>query len=71
MTVSSEVIDHRRDDNARDTSIFGGKTSDFDGVPTYDGKFMEYTVVGQSFQVLPKYTPPFNPIGKGSYGFVW
>jgi hypothetical protein len=37
----------------------------------YDGKYSQYMVCGNLFDVLAKYVPPIRPIGKGAYGIVW
>jgi hypothetical protein len=34
-------------------------------------ELVEYHVFGHALELLPKYLPPFNPIGRGAYGFVW
>ncbi|GAQ82056.1 Mitogen-activated protein kinase [Klebsormidium nitens] len=36
----------------------------------YDGKYSQYMVCGNLFEVLAKYVPPIRPIGKGAYGIV-
>ncbi|CAN4119933.1 unnamed protein product [Withania somnifera] len=41
------------------------------GVPTRDGKYVEYNVVGNFFEVTSKYVPPIQPVGRGAYGIVW
>ncbi|GER42004.1 mitogen-activated protein kinase [Striga asiatica] len=40
------------------------------GVPIYGGKFTQYNVLGNLFEVPSKYIPPINPIGRGAYGLV-
>lgn len=41
------------------------------GVPIYGGKFVQYSVLGNLFEVSSKYIPPINPVGSGAYGIVW
>ena len=41
------------------------------GVPTHDGKYVQYNVLGNIFEVSSKYAPPIQPIGRGAYGIVW
>ncbi|CAA0811946.1 Mitogen-activated protein kinase 13 [Striga hermonthica] len=40
------------------------------GAPIYGGKFTQYNVLGNLFEVPSKYIPPINPIGRGAYGLV-
>ncbi|KAE9620530.1 putative mitogen-activated protein kinase CMGC-MAPK family [Lupinus albus] len=40
------------------------------GIPIHEGKFVRYNVLGNFFDVFPKYVPPLQPIGRGSYGIV-
>eukprot|EP01018_Ginkgo_biloba_P013244 Gb_15256 [translate_table: standard] len=40
------------------------------GIPSYDGRFMQYNIFGNVFEVTAKYIPPFYPIGKGANGIV-
>ncbi|XP_073056809.1 mitogen-activated protein kinase homolog NTF6-like isoform X3 [Primulina eburnea] len=40
------------------------------GVPTYGGKFIQYNVLGNLFEVPVKYIPPITPVGRGAYGLV-
>lgn len=41
------------------------------GVPTHEGKYVEYNVLGNFFEVTSKYIPPIQPVGRGAYGMVW
>ena len=41
------------------------------GVPTYGGAYMRYTICGFVFEVSSRYIPPMVPIGRGAYGIVW
>ncbi|GLJ18521.1 hypothetical protein SUGI_0329210 [Cryptomeria japonica] len=39
-------------------------------VPSHGGRFMQYNIFGNIFEVTAKYRPPLLPIGKGAYGIV-
>lgn len=41
------------------------------GVPTHGGKYVQYNVYGNLFEVSRKYVPPIRPVGRGAYGIVW
>ncbi|KAI5073214.1 hypothetical protein GOP47_0011227 [Adiantum capillus-veneris] len=51
-------------------SPFTEYIEEIEGAPTHGGKFMEYNVYGNTFEVTAKYKPPFSPIGRGAYGVV-
>lgn len=38
---------------------------------THGGRFIQYNIFGNIFEVTSKYKPPIMPIGKGAYGIVW
>lgn len=40
-------------------------------VPTHGGRYVQYNVYGQLFEVSRKYVPPIRPIGRGACGIVW
>ncbi|KAL5551830.1 hypothetical protein UlMin_002006 [Ulmus minor] len=40
------------------------------GVVTHGGKYVQYNVYGNFFEVSSKYVPPLRPIGRGAYGIV-
>eukprot|EP00249_Psilotum_nudum_P015110 c25172_g1_i1 orf=750-1886(+) len=40
------------------------------GVYTHGGRFVEYNIYGNVFEVTAKYRPPLRPIGRGAYGIV-
>lgn len=42
----------------------------FQGVPTYGGKYVKYSLYGNLFEVSKKYVP-IRPVGRGAYGLVW
>jgi flagellar basal body L-ring protein FlgH len=41
------------------------------GVLTHGGRYVQYNVYGNLFEVSSKYVPPIRPIGRGAYGIVW
>lgn len=41
------------------------------GVLVHGGRYFQYNVYGNMFEVSNKYVPPIRPIGRGAYGFVW
>ncbi|KAF5442011.1 hypothetical protein F2P56_026739 [Juglans regia] len=40
------------------------------GIPTHGGRYVQYNVYGNLFEVSRKYVPPIRPIGRGAYGIV-
>ncbi|XVF68636.1 hypothetical protein PTKIN_Ptkin11bG0017300 [Pterospermum kingtungense] len=40
------------------------------GIPTYDGRYVRYNILGNTFEVPSKYVPPIHPVGRGAYGIV-
>ncbi|KAF5744667.1 mitogen-activated protein kinase NTF6 [Tripterygium wilfordii] len=40
------------------------------GIPIYGGKYVQYNIVGNLFDVSSKYAPPVQPVGRGAYGIV-
>jgi mitogen-activated protein kinase 1/3 len=40
-------------------------------VLTHKGRYVQYTLYGNLFEVSSKYVPPLRPIGRGAYGIVW
>ena len=57
--------------------MFGGESSSgstdhcIKVVPTHGGRYIQYNVYGQLFEVSRKYVPPIRPIGRGACGIVW
>ncbi|XP_010260161.1 PREDICTED: mitogen-activated protein kinase 3-like [Nelumbo nucifera] len=47
-----------------------GYSSDFPAFPTHDGRFIQYNIFGNLFEITAKYRPPIMPIGRGAYGIV-
>ncbi|RVW14009.1 Mitogen-activated protein kinase-like NTF4 [Vitis vinifera] len=37
---------------------------------SHGGRFIQYNIFGNIFEVTAKYKPPIMPIGKGAYGIV-
>ncbi|CAI0444733.1 unnamed protein product [Linum tenue] len=48
----------------------GGSGGKIKGVPTHGGRYVQYNVHGNLFEVSSKYVPPIRPIGRGAYGIV-
>lgn len=45
-----------------------------DSIPatlSHGGRFIQYNIFGNIFEMTAKYKPPIMPIGKGAYGIVW
>ncbi|KAG4950996.1 hypothetical protein JHK85_044863 [Glycine max] len=40
------------------------------GVPTHGGRYVQYNIYGNLFEVSRKYVPPIRPVGRGAYGIV-
>jgi hypothetical protein len=45
--------------------------SEIKGLLTHGGRYVQYNVYGNLFEVSSKYVPPVRPIGRGAYGIVW
>lgn len=45
--------------------------SNVKGVLTHGGRYVQYNVYGNLFEVSRKYVPPIRPVGRGAYGIVW
>ncbi|MED6108489.1 Mitogen-activated protein kinase 11 [Stylosanthes scabra] len=41
------------------------------GIPTHGGRYVQYNIFGNLFEVFTKYVPPIRPIGRSAYGIVW
>ncbi|CAI0417120.1 unnamed protein product [Linum tenue] len=65
--VSSGSKDSSSSTAAKDGGGSGGKIK---GVPTHGGRYVQYNVHGNLFEVSSKYVPPIRPIGRGAYGIV-
>ncbi|KAI5421836.1 Mitogen-activated protein kinase mmk2 [Lathyrus oleraceus] len=40
------------------------------GIPTHGGRYLQYNIYGNLFEVSRKYVPPIRPVGRGAYGIV-
>ncbi|PKU83933.1 Mitogen-activated protein kinase 2 [Dendrobium catenatum] len=40
------------------------------GVLTHGGRYVQYNIYGNLFEVSTKYVPPLRPVGRGAYGIV-
>eukprot|EP00268_Persea_americana_P031363 TRINITY_DN304_c1_g1_i4.p1 TRINITY_DN304_c1_g1~~TRINITY_DN304_c1_g1_i4.p1 ORF type:complete len:375 (+),score=61.61 TRINITY_DN304_c1_g1_i4:492-1616(+) len=40
------------------------------GLVTHGGRYVQYNVYGNLFEVSTKYVPPIRPVGRGAYGIV-
>ncbi|KAJ4971281.1 hypothetical protein NE237_004380 [Protea cynaroides] len=47
-----------------------GQMTDFPAIPTHGGRYAEYNIFGNLFEITSKYRPPIIPIGRGAYGIV-
>ncbi|KAJ6972388.1 mitogen-activated protein kinase [Populus alba x Populus x berolinensis] len=50
-------------------SISGGDPNS-KGIPAHGGRYVQYNVYGNLFEVPRKYAPPIRPIGRGANGIV-
>ncbi|KAI3847389.1 hypothetical protein MKX03_023527 [Papaver bracteatum] len=48
----------------------GGGMENIPATLSHGGKFIQYNIFGNIFEVTAKYKPPIMPIGKGAYGIV-
>ncbi|KAF5200424.1 Mitogen-activated protein kinase [Thalictrum thalictroides] len=55
---------------AASTDTNSAQISDFPIVPTHGGRFVQYNIFGNLFEITTKYRPPIMPIGRGAYGIV-
>ncbi|TVU47460.1 hypothetical protein EJB05_07063 [Eragrostis curvula] len=44
--------------------------ADFPATLTHGGKFKQFNIFGNLFEITAKYQPPIMPIGRGAYGIV-
>ncbi|KAL8160218.1 hypothetical protein V2J09_001755 [Rumex salicifolius] len=54
----------------KNPAIGSDQLHDFSAGSTYDGRFIQYNMFGNMFEVTAKYRPPILPIGRGAYGIV-
>ncbi|KAF5175047.1 Mitogen-activated protein kinase [Thalictrum thalictroides] len=48
----------------------GGGVENIPATLSHGGRFIQYNIFGNIFEVTVKYRPPIMPIGKGAYGIV-
>ncbi|XP_031113098.1 mitogen-activated protein kinase 3-like [Ipomoea triloba] len=48
----------------------GGEFPEFPAVPTHGGRYIQYNIFGNLFEITSKYRSPIMPIGRGAYGIV-
>ncbi|PKA66932.1 Mitogen-activated protein kinase 5 [Apostasia shenzhenica] len=48
----------------------GAPAPEFPAVLTHGGRFLQYNIFGNFFEISSKYRPPIMPIGRGAYGIV-
>lgn len=48
----------------------GAPATDFPAALTHGGRFLQYNIFGNFFEISVKYRPPIMPIGRGAYGIV-
>lgn len=65
------------DDDYRRLQVYGNEgqmiapgNNGIGGVFTHGGKFAQYNIFGNLFDVTAKYQPPIEPISRGAYGIV-
>ncbi|PKA60429.1 Mitogen-activated protein kinase 2 [Apostasia shenzhenica] len=49
---------------------FAPEEGQIKGVLTHGGRYVQYNVYGNLFEVFTKYVPPLRPLGRGAYGIV-
>ncbi|KVH89081.1 Protein kinase, ATP binding site-containing protein [Cynara cardunculus var. scolymus] len=52
------------------SSATTGDQSHIKGIITHGGRYVQYNVYGNLFEVSRKYVPPIRPVGRGAYGIV-
>ncbi|CAN1157322.1 Mitogen-activated protein kinase 4 [Linum perenne] len=53
-----------------ETSSGGEQNNNIRGTQTHAGRYVQYNVYGNLFEVSRKYVPPIRPVGRGAYGIV-
>lgn len=49
----------------------GAPVNEFPVALTHGGRYLQYDIFGNLFEITSKYRPPIMPIGRGAYGIVW
>ncbi|XP_021668400.2 mitogen-activated protein kinase homolog MMK2 isoform X2 [Hevea brasiliensis] len=57
-------------DSSSGSTTVAAHGSKIKGLPTHGGRYVQYNVYGNLFEVSSKYVPPIRPIGRGAYGIV-
>ncbi|CAK9135587.1 unnamed protein product [Ilex paraguariensis] len=68
-TMMTEAAPPQQSDHQPQLPVAGG----IDNIPatlSHGGRFIQYNIFGNIFEVTAKYKPPIMPIGKGAYGIV-
>ncbi|KAG8076762.1 hypothetical protein GUJ93_ZPchr0006g43196 [Zizania palustris] len=55
---------------AAGVGVPGGMVENIQATLSHGGRFIQYNIFGNVFEVTAKYKPPILPIGKGAYGIV-
>ncbi|XP_058110176.1 mitogen-activated protein kinase 3-like [Magnolia sinica] len=58
------------DSSAMENAPHNSNTPEFPSIPTHGGRFVQYSIFGNIFEITAKYRPPIMPIGRGAYGIV-
>jgi len=48
-----------------------GGEAQIKGTHTHGGRYVQYNVYGNLFEVSAKYVPPIRPVGRGAFGIIW
>jgi hypothetical protein len=48
-----------------------GGEAQIKGTHTHGGRYVQYNVYGNLFEVSAKYVPPIRPVGRGACGIIW
>ncbi|KAL4393047.1 hypothetical protein AHAS_Ahas02G0012900 [Arachis hypogaea] len=65
----SVVLLRSHSDSHREMSVDSAEHS-IRGVATHGGRYVQYNIYGNLFEVSTKYVPPIRPVGRGAYGIV-
>ncbi|PSS32816.1 Mitogen-activated protein kinase [Actinidia chinensis var. chinensis] len=73
MDASAEPSDTVMSEAAAPSQPPQAAASGIENIPatlSHGGRFIQYNIFGNIFEVTAKYKPPIMPIGKGAYGIV-
>lgn len=68
--ADTEMVEAQPDPQQTAAPAAGGIES-IPATLSHGGRFIQYNIFGNIFEVTAKYKPPIMPIGKGAYGIVW